>query len=124
MAASSQTLEERFEQLLKLNTKEDAQLDYLRKQLEQTMGKNRREVQSSRSSSESEAPREEAEEEASDFSLEERRHRRSRRSKQPSMDFKVEISKFEGQLNPNDFLDWLSTIERVFSTATFLKTKR
>jgi len=26
----------------------------------------------------------------------------------------VEISEFEGQLNPDDFLDWLSTAERVF----------
>ena len=30
------------------------------------------------------------------------------------MDFKVEIQEFEGQLNPNDFLDWLNTVERVF----------
>ena len=30
------------------------------------------------------------------------------------MDFKVEIPEFEGQLNPDDFLEWLSTVERVF----------
>jgi len=30
------------------------------------------------------------------------------------MDFKVEISEFEGQLNLDDFLDWLNTAERVF----------
>jgi len=30
------------------------------------------------------------------------------------MDFKVEIPEFEGQLNSNDFVDWLSTVERVF----------
>jgi len=30
------------------------------------------------------------------------------------MDFRVEIPEFEGQLNPDDFLDWLNTAERVF----------
>jgi len=30
------------------------------------------------------------------------------------LDFKVEISEFEGQLNPDDFLNWLNTVERVF----------
>jgi len=43
--------------------------------------------------------------------MEERRPRRARHAKQPCMDFKVEISEFEGQLNPDDFLNWFSTIE-------------
>jgi len=30
------------------------------------------------------------------------------------MDFKVEILEFEGQLNPDNFLDWLNTVGRVF----------
>ena len=30
------------------------------------------------------------------------------------MDFKVEIPEFESQLNPDDFLDWLNTLERFF----------
>jgi len=30
------------------------------------------------------------------------------------MDLKAEISKFKGQRNPNDLLDWLNTVERVF----------
>ena len=30
------------------------------------------------------------------------------------MDFKVEIPKFEGQLNPDEFMDWTNTVERVF----------
>ena len=30
------------------------------------------------------------------------------------MYFKVEILKFQGQLNPDDFLDWSHMMERVF----------
>jgi len=29
-------------------------------------------------------------------------------------DFKVEIPEYEGKLDPEDFLDWLHTVERVF----------
>jgi len=54
MVTPIQTPEERFEQLLKLNTEKDAELDYLRRQLDQSMGNNRREIQSSGSHSESE----------------------------------------------------------------------
>jgi len=46
--------------------------------------------------------------------LEVRRPRRSRWPTQHYMDFKIEIPKFEGQLNPDAFLDWLNTVERVF----------
>jgi len=28
--------------------------------------------------------------------------------------FKVEIPEFEGQLNPNGFIEWMNTVERVF----------
>ena len=35
MAAPSQTLEEKFEELLKLNSEKDAELKYLRSQLDQ-----------------------------------------------------------------------------------------
>ena len=48
------------------------------------------------------------------LALEERRPRRVRHSKTSSMDFRVEILEFEGQLNLDDFLDWLSTVERAF----------
>jgi len=30
------------------------------------------------------------------------------------LDFKVEIPKFEGQLNSDEFIDWMNTVERVF----------
>jgi len=31
-----------------------------------------------------------------------------------TIDFKVEIPEFEGKLDPEEFLDWLHTVERVF----------
>ena len=55
------TLEERFEQLMKVNAANNAQLDYLRKQLEESMRGNRKELQSSGSSSRSQSTEEEGE---------------------------------------------------------------
>jgi len=43
-----------------------------------------------------------------------RRVRGTRRTPQNSNDFKVEIPKFEGKLDPDEFLEWLHTVERVF----------
>jgi len=43
-----------------------------------------------------------------------REPKRRRGGKQPSMDFMVEIPKFEGQLNPDEFLHWMNTVERAF----------
>ena len=39
-------------------------------------------------------------------------------------DFKVEIPEFEGKLDPEDFLDWLHTIERVFEYKDIPKDKK
>jgi len=44
----------------------------------------------------------------------ERRPRRTRRGKQLAFDFKVEIPKFETQLNLDEFIKWMNTFERVF----------
>ena len=33
---------------------------------------------------------------------------------QNSNDFKVEIPEFEGKLNPDEFLEWLHIIKRIF----------
>ena len=44
----------------------------------------------------------------------ERRPRRSRKGKQLTLDFKVEIPEFDGQLNPDEFVEWMNTVERVF----------
>jgi len=113
---SSLTLEERFEQLMKVNPKEDAQLDYLRRQLDQARRSNRKELQSSRSTSVSHLADEDFEGKPFGTSEEEevREHKRHRGGKQPTMDFKVEIPEFEGQFNSEDFLDWMNAVERVF----------
>jgi len=113
--SSSTSLEEKFEQLMKLNAKKDAQLEYLKKQLDQAMRNNRREIRSSHSS-DSQSVGEESEGNpfaTSDEDLE-RRPRRARTGKQLALDFKVEISEFEGQLNPDEFIEWMNTVERVF----------
>ena len=85
---------------MKLNAEKDAQVEYLRKQLDRAMRNNRRKIRSSHSS-DSQLVGEESEGNpfaASDEDLE-RRARRARRGKQLALDFKVEISEFEGQLN-------------------------
>ena len=47
MATPSQTLEEKFEEMLRLHAEKDAQIEYLRKQLAQSMRNNWRGIQSS-----------------------------------------------------------------------------
>ena len=41
-----------------------------------------------------------------------------------SSDFKVEILEFEGKLDPEEFLDWLHTVERVFEYKDILEEKK
>jgi len=112
----STSLEEKFEQLLKANVEKDAQLEYLRKQPSQVMKNNWKEIQSSCSASGFESTEEVTESNpfTSSDEDEERRPRRTRRGKQLAMDFKVEIPEFEGQLDSDDFVEWLNTVERVF----------
>jgi len=43
-----------------------------------------------------------------------RRFRGARRMPKNSNDFKVEILEFEGKLDPDEFLEWLYPIKRVF----------
>jgi len=51
----------------------------------------------------------------SNSSYEEDFPRRHQRRQESSLgDFRVDIPEFEGQLNPDHFLDWLQTVERVF----------
>jgi len=40
--------------------------------------------------------------------------RQEQRGQGNSNDFRVEIPEYEGKLDPEDFLDWLHTVERVF----------
>jgi len=39
-------------------------------------------------------------------------------------DFKVEIPKYEGKLDPKEFLDWLHTVEQVFEYKDIRKEKK
>jgi len=55
----------------------------------------------------------------------ERRPRRHQRPKDRSYgDFKVVVPEFEGQLNPNVFLDWLEIVERVFEYGDIPESKK
>jgi len=54
--------------------------------------------------------------------------RRPVRAKRPAIninsnDFGVDIPEFEGKLDPEEFLDWLSTVERVFDYKDVLEDK-
>jgi len=42
------------------------------------------------------------------------RMRRGRKTTSHYGDIKVEISEFEGRLDPDEFLEWLQTVERIF----------
>ena len=53
----------------------------------------------------------------SDLSSKEASPRRQPRRKQgfqPDYDIKVDIPKFKGRIQRNEFIDWLNTVERVF----------
>ena len=54
-------------------------------------------------------------------------HRRSRRWQKPSTnsnDFRVEIAKFEGKLDPNEFIEWLSTVKQIFEYEEIQEDKK
>jgi len=62
-------------------------------------------------------------------SSEEKPLTRSRKEQRPikkknSNDFKVEIPKFEGKLDPDEFLEWLSTVELIFQDKEILEDKK
>jgi len=121
------TLEERFEALIKNcehlqahNEEMANQNEYLRRQLSDSLRHKRRELRSSSSSRPPGYAQEEEEEEEplfGDSSREEgsRRHpRRRRRQSSNSNDFKIDILEFEGKLDPDDFLEWMQAVERIF----------
>jgi len=41
-----------------------------------------------------------------------------------NLDFKVDLPEFEGQLDPDLFLDWLRTVERVFDYKDVVEEKK
>ena len=53
-----------------------------------------------------------------------RRPRRNRRNASNFGDIKVEVPEFEGRLDPDDLLEWLQTIERIFDYKEILEEKK
>jgi len=53
-----------------------------------------------------------------------RRPRPEQRGQGNSNDFRVEIPEYEGKLDPEDFLDWLHIVERVFEYKDVPKEKK
>ena len=84
------------------------------------MKQKRRELRSSSSSRPPGSAREEEEEEqppshgSASEEASPRSHRRGRRHTTNFNDFKVDIQEFEGKLDPDDFIEWLQTVERIF----------
>ena len=115
-----EALSKNFEYLQARYDEKEAQNDYLRKQLDTFMKEKRRNLRSSSSSRRPGSTRlRKGEEEAlSDESSNEddspRFPRREPRQHHNFNDFKVDIPEFEGRLDPDDFLEWIQTVERVF----------
>ena len=120
------TLEERIEALTKnfeylqaQNEEKEAQNNYLRRQLDVFMKEKRRNLKSSSSSRRPGSARAREEDEppsdgSSNRDDSPRFPRREVRQVTNFNEFKVDIPEFEGKLDPDDFLEWIQTIERVF----------
>jgi len=128
------TLEEKFEALMKsyqtiAAIKEEMrdQNAYVRKQLDQSM-KQKQKALESLSSSNLEEESEEAESQHSKFEgeVEPKRTPQSECRVPPSNsnDFRVDILDFQGKLDPEEFLDWLSAVERVLNYKVVLEDKK
>jgi len=50
--------------------------------------------------------------------------RQDSRNQASANDFKIEIPEYEGKLDPEDFLDWLHTVERVFEYKDISEDKK
>jgi len=107
--SSSQTPEQEAEIALRERAEMQAQIKYLRAQLGQLMEEKIRGLRNSRS------PMEQGEvSHPNGSSSEEEEGRPFRTRENNNLDFRVDIPEFEGQLDPDSFLDWLRTVERVF----------
>ena len=115
--SSSLTPEQVAEHALREKAELEAKNKYLQRQLEKLMEERRRGLRNSRSPPDQEARSRLEEEEShprgsSSEGEEEGRPFRPRGGN--NLDFKVDIPEFEGHLDPDLFLDWLRTVERVF----------
>ena len=118
--SSTPTPEQVAEQALREKAELEAQVKYLQSQLGRMMQEKRRNLRSSTSTSkqDSDGSQEEEERNSLEDSGEDVYERRPKRHHRPQdrsyNDFKVDIPNFEGQLDPDVFLNWLQTVERVF----------
>ena len=116
--STSLTPEQVAEQALREKAEVEAQLKYVQRQLGQLMEEKKRGLWNSKSSSkhrdsdDSEGSNPMSDSSEDEFEQRSRRHQRPR--ERGYGDFKVDIPEFEGQLDPDIFLDWLQTVERVF----------
>ena len=88
------------------------QNEYLRKQLGQSLKQKQRILESPTASTPEEENNEDVENQHSEYELDEeprRTPRREWRTPSNSNDFRVELPEFEGKLDPDEFLEWLST---------------
>jgi len=133
------TLEERFEALMKQNEflakkiqedaqknqKTQAQNEYLRKPLGLVV-KQKQKLNEETLQSEPRMHEQVFSHDIESSSEEEptRMVREGPRFQASSNDFKVEVPEFEGKLDPEEFLDWLHTIERFFEYKDILEDKK
>ena len=113
-----EALTKNFEYLQAQNEEKEAQNNYLRRQLDAFMKEKRRNLRSSSSSRQigSARARREEDEPPSDGSSNgddsPRFPRRESRQAINFNEFKVDIPEFEGKLDPDDFLEWIQTVEK------------
>jgi len=115
--SSSLTPEQVAEQAIREKAELEAQVKYLQTQLGQLLKERRRWRQGSNSPRNQETPTGDREEETplGDSSSDEGNSIRTPWPRREAhLDFRVDIPEFEGQLDPDHFIDWLQTVERVF----------
>ena len=104
--------------------------EYLKRQLGESLKQKRKEIRSSRSSNPSESHQDGCDrgegQHLSSSSDEEpfRRPRRNGRSTPNFGDIKVGVPEFEGRLDPDEFLEWLQTVQRIFDYKEILEEKK
>jgi hypothetical protein len=131
------TLEERFAAIMKhcehlraQNEERTNRNAYLGRQLGESMKQKGKEIRSSTSSHSSQSAREGGNEEephsgGSSCGEEPLRHpRRGRRHYSNLNDIRVEVPEFEGDLDPDEFLEWLQIVERVFERKGIAEDKK
>ena len=115
--SSSQTPEQMAEQDARERTELEAQVKYLQTERGQLLKERTRWMRGSNNPGEREEPleaREEGMRQASSSSEDVDEVGSPRPRRESHLDFRMDIPEFEGQLDPDLFLDWLQIVERVF----------